>query len=499
MTTTSSYLQTGHLTADLKGRSARGGAVTMVTQGCKFLLTTSATMVLARLLTPRDYGLVGMVTAVIGFASVFKDLGLSSATIQRAEISHQQVSNLFWLNVTVGGVISLLVAALAPSVAWFYHEPRLRAIGLASASLYLLGGLTTQHQALLQRQMRFVAVATVDISALIIGLGTGIGLAWVGAGYWALVYMSIAQALAAMIGAWLACRWQPGWISRKTGVRELVAFGGNITVVDFLSYITRNLDNVLIGWRWGPQPLALYAKAYQMLMMPLVQINAPVRGVTIPALSRLQNDPGQFRTFYLKALSLVSLVTLPMILLFILLSEEIVLVVLGPQWGGVGSIFRWLGVAALPQPMMNTAGWLYVTSGQTARMMRWASVSAFAIITSFVIGLPWGAQGVAISFMVTEILLAWPMMWYATRGTAVSISDVFRVSGRMALASAVAVLPCAGLKLWLGTRLPPWELILVSLVIAAAVYGWFIIGVLKMKDYYASVLTHFRKPGGPTH
>jgi PST family polysaccharide transporter len=485
------HLQTGHLNADLKGRAVRGGAVTLGTQAGKFVLTTGSTMVLARLLTPNDYGLVGMVTAVIGFASVFKDLGLSSATIQKAEITHQQVSNLFWLNAVFGAAISLLVALLAPVVAWFYHEPRLTLIGLAMASLYLLGGLTTQHQAILQRQMRFVAVGVIDVIALVVGLSTGVGMALSGAGYWALVGMSLTQALTSLVGVWVVCGWRPGWPSRQSDVRGLVAFGSHITMVDFLAFLARNLDNILLGRWWGPQVLAMYAKAYQMLMMPLNQINSPIRGVALPSLCRLQDDPEQFRRFYLKALSLISLITLPLIMLFILFADEIVGLVLGPQWREVGGIFRWLGVAALPQPMMNTDGWLYVATGQTARMMRWTWVTASVTLLSFIIGLPWGAQGVAVSYMAVELLLAWPVMWVATRGSAVKVGDIFRVSGKFALVAALAMIPGVILKYGIGTRLSPWLLLAASGLAGAVVYAWLVIAVLKMKDYFLSTLVHF--------
>ena len=173
------YFQTDHLKADLKGRAARGGAVTLASQTLKFVLGMAVTVVLARLLTPQDYGLIGMVVVVTGFITLFKDIGLASATIQRAEINHQQISTLFWINVGLSILTMVVTIAIAPFVAWFYGEPRLTGITMVFAAGFLFGGLTVQHEALLRRQMRFVALSVIDILSLLAapmvsGLDTGL-------------------------------------------------------------------------------------------------------------------------------------------------------------------------------------------------------------------------------------------------------------------------------------------------------------------------------------
>jgi hypothetical protein len=157
------HFRTEHLKADIKGRAARGGALTVASQGVKFVVQMGATVVLARLLTPADYGLIGMVAVVIGFVSIFKDMGLSAATIQKEEITPAQISTLFWVNVAVSAAVMLVTAALAPVIAWFYKEPRLALITVGYAAGFITGGLTVQHEALLRRQMRFAALAVLEI------------------------------------------------------------------------------------------------------------------------------------------------------------------------------------------------------------------------------------------------------------------------------------------------------------------------------------------------
>src|SRR5215475_5552487 len=139
--TTDKHFQTDHLKVNLGGRAARGGAVAITSQGLKFIVTLAATSVMARLLTPQDYGLIGMVAVVTGFVSMYKDLGLAAATIQKAEITSEQVSNLFWVNVCLSVGVAVVTIALAPVVAWFYGEPRLMWITIVTSLGFLIGGL----------------------------------------------------------------------------------------------------------------------------------------------------------------------------------------------------------------------------------------------------------------------------------------------------------------------------------------------------------------------
>src|SRR5262249_43220524 len=161
------------------------------------------------------------------FVSMFKDMGLAVATIQREEINAEQISTLFWINVMLSLAVMLLTAALAPGVAWFYGEPRLTLIMIGFAGAFLFGGLAVQHEALLRRQMRFTAVAVLEISSLTAGLVVAVLLAWNGARYWALVVNQLVQAASYAVGVWIVCDWRPGLPTRESGARSMFAFGRN--------------------------------------------------------------------------------------------------------------------------------------------------------------------------------------------------------------------------------------------------------------------------------
>lgn len=430
------HFGTDHLKTDLKGRSVRGGAVTLFAQLCKFVLQMGSTVILARLLTPQDYGLIGMVTAVTGFVSLFKDMGLSMATIQKAEINHRQISTLFWVNVGFSIATMLVTVAIAPAIALFYGEPRLTLITLVSSIGFLFGGLTVQHYALLTRQMRFATLAKIDIIAMLVGITTGIVLAKYGMGYWALVIMQLTAVLASTIGVWLTCSWRPSLPSLHSGIGEMLAFGGNLTGFNIINYFSRNLDNILIGRYWGAGQLGLYSKAYQLLLLPINQINAPIASVAIPALSRLVDSPDQYRKAYLRIVEKVALLTMPIMIFMIATSDWLVLLLLGSQWNDSRRIFILLAVAGLIQPVANSTGWLFISQNRSHHMFQWGLIGGTITIMSFFAGLHWGAVGVAASYSLFWISLCMPLLfWFIGRTGPIKTADFYRVLAPFVLTS----------------------------------------------------------------
>lgn len=465
----------------------------MMSQCGKFLLNLGSNVLLTRLLTPEDYGLVGMVTAITGFITLFKDLGLSAATIQRDEINHEQVSVLFWVNTALSIVTMLVTIAIAPAIASFYGEPRLIGIAIALSCGFLMSGLGIQHYALLNRQMRFTTLIAIDLFSTTIGIIAAIIAALLGAEYWAIVCLTLFSAGTNTLAAWVACGWRPQLPRTRSGVRSILAFGGNLTGFNFLSYFARNADNMLIGKVWGAQQLGLYAKAYQLLVLPLSQVNAPITRVAIPALSRLHQEPEKFRRHYLKALSMISFVTLPAIVFFLVTTEETITLVLGSQWIEAVPIARVLSVAALVQPICNTAEWLYTATGRTDRMFKWGLVFSPCIVLSFIIGLPHGAQGVAISYAVAMLLQAIPCLYFATKNTSIRLYDIWIAVSPALISAAVAGLSCVCITRAMHSSLLLWQLEFLNALSMSLLYLLFVFYVFKQKDFYLSVLSGLRK------
>jgi PST family polysaccharide transporter len=428
--------RTEHLKANLAARSVQGGAVTLAAQGLRFVIQIGSTMILARLLVPGDFGLIGMAVAVTGFIALFRDLGLSQATVQRETITHADVNALFWVNVAVSTALALLTVALAPLLGWFYGDSRVTGITMALAGGFVLGGIAVQHQALIDRQMRFTSRGMVDVISLAIGAGAGVAAAMLGAGYWSLVVQTLAMGLSAAVGFWMLSRWRPGRPAWSAAARSMLYFGGHVTGFQVVNYLGRNVDNLLIGRVWGAGPLGLYTRAYQLLMLPIRQINAPLASVGMPALGRLRSEPERYRRVYLRVLEKIALITMPGVALLIATSDWVIRLVLGPGWEGAAAIFTWLGVAALVQPAANTTGWLFISQERGRDMFRWGILGTAISVAAIAAGLPWGAVGVAAVYAVSDIVVKTPLLfWSVGRTGPVRTRDLYRALLTPALAA----------------------------------------------------------------
>jgi len=290
---------------DLRERTIRGGFAKVCAQAANFLLRVGSVMALARLLSPRDFGLVGMVTALTGVLSLFRDFGLSSAAIQRATVTEEQISTLFWINMLVGAILALLTVFMAPFVAGFYHEPRILGVTALLGAGFLFNAAGVQHGALLQRQMRFTTVAAIDILSLVLSVAVGIGMAIRGYGYWALVGMTLTGPTVSTICAWIATAWIPGMPHKQVGIRSMMRFGGTITLNGLVVYVAYNMEKVLLGRYWGADVVGIYGRAYQLTNIPTESLNSSIGGVAFSALSRVQDDPHRLRSYFLKGYSVV--------------------------------------------------------------------------------------------------------------------------------------------------------------------------------------------------
>jgi PST family polysaccharide transporter len=446
------YFQTDHLRNDLKGHSARSGLLTVSSQGIKFVLSTVSAVVLSRLLTPSDYGIVGMVAIVLNFASMFQYLGLGGATVHWPKINHRQVSMLFWLNLSMSTMIALLMVSAAPLIAWFFQEPRVIAVSFGYSLSVFITGLWIQHEAILTRQMRFGFLMSVDIAALVVGLCVAVATAWRGAGYWALVYNQLAITSVQAVCYWVICKWRPGLPALGSGVRPMLQFGSHFTGTNIMKFLSRNVDNILIGRFWGAEQLGLYSRSYQLLMLPIQQIYSPISSVALPALSRLTDSEVDYRRAYLGIVEKIAMITMPGVMLMCVCSDWIVLFILGPQWEGTARIFMFLGLAALIQPVASTCYWLFSTQRRTREMFVWSICSALIATSSILAGLPWGAIGVAASYAVGDLFIQTPrLIWYAGRKGPVRSLDIFRTLVPSICAATLTLLVLAIFRYWLDT------------------------------------------------
>jgi O-antigen/teichoic acid export membrane protein len=473
---------------DLKERTIVGGLARSCAQAANFVLRLGSLMILARLLGPKDFGLVGMVTAFTGVLDLFRDFGLSAATIQRKTVSNEQISTLFWINLVFGVALALGLIAMAPTIAAFYSEPRLVRVTIVLSMGIIFNAAGVQHLALLQREMKFTILAVIGVVSLSLSTAIAIAGAKAGYGYWSLVAMAVALPLTATLGGWLATCWVPGLPRRKTGIRSMIRFGGTLTLTGLTVYVASNFDKILLGRYWGVDAIGLYGRAYQLINVPTSNLNAAAGEVAFSALSRLQDDPARRRNYFLKGFSLVLGLTLPITVACAFFANDVVLVLLGAKWKDAAPIFRWLAPTILVFAIANPLSWLLSASGRVGRLMKMSLVIAPVLILAYVIGLPHGPKGVACAYSVVMTLWLIPLVCWAVHGTEISVGDIVRTASPPLVSSVLAGGVALGVGLAFGQSLThPVRLTLESVTLLVTFLGLLMI-VPAQRSLYVGLL-----------
>lgn len=397
----------------LRRLAVRGAGMTIFSGAMGVAIQIVAAATLSRLLTPRDFGLLAMVTTfsyllMNGPANGFLDL-----VVQGNEMTEDLASTLFWINIAVAIILSAGFAFAGPLLAWFYHERLVAGVAAGISAAVLLTCLPTLHVALLKRAMRFTAVAKNDIIARAVGVLTSIGFAIAGWSYWSLVMGACALALSTAIGAWIMCPWVPRLPRRVPGVRDAIKFSSHITGRYSVNYFARNADNLLVGWRFGAHSLGFYKKAYDLFALPANQLVAATSNVAVSALSRLRGDHAQMRRYLLGAIAVMSLIGMALAGDLTLIGKDLIRVLLGPGWETTGIIFTYFAPGIGMMIVYGVHGWIHVSLGHANRWFRWTLVEWTVVLSSFMIGLHWGPEGIAVAWCASFWLLVVPAMSYA--------------------------------------------------------------------------------------
>ena len=411
-------------------RSLHGGAISLISRAVNAAIQVGAVLFLARLLSPEDYGLVSMVSAITGFAAMVVDLGTRDAIVQRPRISEGEISALFWITLAVGLGFASLVAICGPLIAQFYGEPRLTMIAVVSAVTCVAAGLSCQHQALLRRAMKFQELGAVEICANLFSAGLAITLALYGFHYWALVLRPVLTGAFFAMGVWLRCPWLPPRPTMTSGVTEMVKFGlhtGGYQITDFGG---RSIDRVAIGYRSGATPLGYYQNAMLVYENLLDVLGTALHGVSVASLSKVRDDPNELRRLWGKAVSTLAFYAMPLFGILAVTSQDVIVLLLGAKWSNAGMLLRILAFRGIPHSVERTVGWLHVTAGRSDRWMRWGLLVACAQLVALFSGLPFGPTGVVSAYVICTFVLFIPGLVYAGRPLDIGAPDVIKVLWR---------------------------------------------------------------------
>ena len=473
---------------DLKQRTLQSGVVKLCSQGVNFLLRLGSLMILARLLDPKDFGIVGMVTAVTGVFALFKDAGLSLFTIQRSTISNEEVSTLFWLNILVGALLTLLCLAAAPLLATFYNEPRLFWVTVVLATGFLINAAGVQHSALLQREIRFGVLSAVEIVSQVASVLVGIGLAMQGFGYWALVGSAVVLPAISTLGLWVSSAWVPGAPKWSADSGRMMRFGGMAVLNSLIMYVAYNLDKVLLGRFWGAEALGIYGRAFQLISIPSDNLTQATGGVLFSALSRLQDDANRWKKYFLGSYSVMLSLTLPTTIACALFADDIIMLVLGSKWKDAVIIFQLLAPTILVLAMISPTYWLLVSIGRADRSLKIACVLGPLVIGAYVLGLPYGLRGVAFAYSAVLVLWLVPHMVWCIRGTTISWRDIVKASGQPFLSAIIAAAVAFVAQLFYGQLFSPFFRLLLGGGILLLSYLGMLLYVMGQKDFYLDLL-----------
>jgi O-antigen/teichoic acid export membrane protein len=400
---------------NLKSSAIKGAGTNVIAQMISLIANTLGVIVLARLLDPRDFGLVTMVTTVYLIFCNFGINGFTEFIIQKQIISTSELNIIFWLHGILSFCLMLIFIATIPLISAFYVEPRIKPVALVMALGIMVQMLSTNHLAILKRDMKFRVVAVNQVLAVLISVFLAIIMAMKGAGYWAVVARQLSITLVMTIGAWIVCPWRPGSPHKLEGAMDSLRYSiqvyGNFT----LSYFARNLDKILLGRYHGSQVLGVYDRAYHLSTMPAEQLVSPLHSVALATLSRLSCDQKMYLGYFRKAISTLAFLGILAGLILTISGKDLVQVLLGPRWEKSGEVVMAFGPGIGIMFIYSTQSWLHLSLGKPERWLRWSIISFGFIGCLFLLAAPFGPVAVALAYSGSFYILLLPALWYAGR------------------------------------------------------------------------------------
>jgi O-antigen/teichoic acid export membrane protein len=357
--------------------------------------------VLARLLAPEEFGLIGMAGAITAFATLFADLGTGAAVVRERELGAAQRSSFFWLNSLLGLALAALLVTAAPVAARFYAEPRVLWVLPALALPFVISGVAVIPQALMQRELRLVELARLEIVAAALAAIAGIAAALLGAGVWSLVLQSIVLAVVTTLLVWRQCHWRPQLLLQWAAVRPSMGFSLNLVGQRVVDYLHLNGDYLLIGHFLGATALGIYYLGYRLTAFVAQNVSAVLSRVLLAVFSRAQDDDEGLRRAYLESATAIALVTSPLLVGMMVVAGPAIRVLLGTKWESLVPVVTLLAPVGLSKALGSTVGVIYLAKGRSDLMFRWNLVVTAVVLTAFVVGLRWGVVGVAAAYAAT--------------------------------------------------------------------------------------------------
>jgi polysaccharide transporter, PST family len=486
--------------AGLGRASLHSGVIFIAARGANIFVQLASTILLARILSPHDFGLVAMVVALVGFAPMLIDLGTSEASTQKTHITEADISALFWLNIAISVVLTVALVGGSTAVAAFFGEPALTGIALALSATFILTALSTQHYALMRRAMQFRHIATIDISTNLIGTIVSVAMALTGWGYWSLVAKPVVTGALTAIFVWISCGWVPGRPRFSSNVRELVGFGLGVTGFTMTDYLAKSADRLAIGYFLGAGPLGYFQNAFTIYSNLLSILTEPLHNIAASSLSKLRHDMDELKRSWTTALSSLNFFSAPAFAILAVTGQDFVVLLLGQKWAPAGPLLCIFAVRGIAHCVERTMGWLHVASGRADRWMWWGVYSAVFQLLAVAVGLWFGVVGVALAYTVAMFALFVPALVYAGHPVGIKARDVLQAVGPQTVAALFAAAVGFAVQLQILGELSPFMRLFISGMVCLATYLAVVVGVFRVTGplhLVFSVLRDFRSVRSP--
>ena len=451
-------------------------------------------VLLARLLTPAEWGVAGMALLVVAILTRLSDLALPAALVQRARITEADRSTIFWTSLALGILVTSFAVAISGAVADFFGEAEVQSLMAVAALTFLIASFEKVPGALLTRDLAFRALELRQMAATLAGAAAAVALALAGTGPWAIVGNAVVTALTSAVLLWTLTSWRPRATFSWTSFRTLTGFGAAVFGSQLLAYIQHNIDKLLVGRYVGAAGLGSYSFAYNLMFTPVLNIAYPLQGVLFPAYSIIQEQHERLNAAFLRAKRLAVATMAPLFLLMFVLAPDLLPTVFGPRWDDAIPVLQLLSLAGVAYSLATQDWLLLLVRNKTGTLLGLTAIITAAISVAAAIGLAWGIVGVAAAYAIAQWAVVLPAALVVSRAASVPLGSIVgAMSSPLPFVAAATAAAYAARLALVELGVPAWaRMAIVSLVLLALYVGLAYVGSKVLRQEIRSALAYTR-------